>query len=108
MTTTSRNVRIDDHLWLAAQHAASQRGETVTDVIRCSLVEYVSESPERAAAMNELVNWAVQRFQKKPNSREELTEALRAGLQAFNCQPHQLTTESRESVLNYARGYLGH
>lgn len=41
--TTARNVRIEDALWAAAKARASERGETVTDVVRRALREYVEE-----------------------------------------------------------------
>lgn len=45
--TPVRNVRIPDEEWLAAQAAAADRGETMTDVIRRALREYVtSHAPQ--------------------------------------------------------------
>lgn len=38
--TTTRAVRIDDALWAAATQTASDRGETVSDVIRRALRAY--------------------------------------------------------------------
>lgn len=39
--TPSRNVRVSDELWEAAKQQASERGETVADVIRRALEVYV-------------------------------------------------------------------
>jgi antitoxin component of RelBE/YafQ-DinJ toxin-antitoxin module len=39
--TPSRNVRISDDLWRAAQAKATELGETVSDVVRRALDEYV-------------------------------------------------------------------
>lgn len=39
--TPSRNVRVADELWLAAQEKAAERGETVADVIRRALERYI-------------------------------------------------------------------
>ena len=39
--TPSRNVRIPDDLWSAAQTKAVELGETVSDVVRRALREYV-------------------------------------------------------------------
>ena len=40
--TPSRNVRVSDELWTAAQAKAAERDETVADVIRRALERYVS------------------------------------------------------------------
>lgn len=42
--TPARAVRIEDGLWSAAQQAAADRGETVSDVIRRALQRYVSRA----------------------------------------------------------------
>ena len=39
--TPSRNVRVPDDLWHAAQAKAAERGETVSDVVRRALERYV-------------------------------------------------------------------
>ena len=39
--TPSRNVRVADELWAAAQEKAAERGETVADVIRRALERYI-------------------------------------------------------------------
>ena len=39
--TTLRNVRVDADLWDAAKERAEENGETVSDVIRRALAEYV-------------------------------------------------------------------
>jgi predicted HicB family RNase H-like nuclease len=39
--TPSRNVRVSDELWQAAQAQAAENGETVSDVVRRALEEYV-------------------------------------------------------------------
>jgi len=39
--TPSRNVRVPDELWHAAQAKAMKLGETVSDVVRRALDEYV-------------------------------------------------------------------
>lgn len=39
-----RTVRVPDDLWEAAQKAAEAKGETVSDVIRRALEQYVAES----------------------------------------------------------------
>jgi len=41
--TPARAVRVEDGLWQAAQQAAEQRGETVSDVIRRALLRYVRQ-----------------------------------------------------------------
>jgi predicted HicB family RNase H-like nuclease len=43
--TPGRQVRVPDLLWQAAQARAAERGETVSDVIRRALHDYVKESP---------------------------------------------------------------
>lgn len=43
--TTSRNIRIADELWQTAVAVAAQRGESVSEVIRRALVEYVAVTP---------------------------------------------------------------
>jgi antitoxin component of RelBE/YafQ-DinJ toxin-antitoxin module len=43
--TPKRGVRIADDLWRAAQRVAADRGETLTDVIRRALEQYVREHP---------------------------------------------------------------
>ena len=39
--TPSRNVRVSDELWHAAQAKADERGESVSDVVRRALEKYV-------------------------------------------------------------------
>lgn len=39
--TPSRNVRVETPLWQAAQKLATQRGESVSDVVRRALEDYV-------------------------------------------------------------------
>lgn len=39
--TPIRPVRIEDGLWAAAKHRAAERGETVSDVIRQALRDYI-------------------------------------------------------------------
>ena len=43
--TPIRTVRVSDELWEAAKRVASDRGETVTDVILRALERYVREWP---------------------------------------------------------------
>lgn len=43
--TPGRSVRISDELWEAAQRAAADNDETVTDVIVRALERYVREHP---------------------------------------------------------------
>lgn len=40
--TTSRNVRVPDETWLPARAIAAERDETLSDVIRAALDEYVA------------------------------------------------------------------
>ena len=39
--TPTRALRVPDDLWLAAKAVAKERGETLSDVLRDALVEYV-------------------------------------------------------------------
>lgn len=41
--TPHRTIRIPDELWLPAQAKAEARGESVSDIIRRALTEYVEE-----------------------------------------------------------------
>lgn len=41
--TPNRTVRVSDEVWEAAQRKASDRGETVTDVIVRALIRYVRD-----------------------------------------------------------------
>lgn len=43
--TTLRNVRISDEVWTSAREVAEKNGETVSDVVRRALVEYVTSAP---------------------------------------------------------------
>lgn len=43
--TTLRNVRISDEVWTSARDQAALNGETVSDVIRRALIEYVTTTP---------------------------------------------------------------
>lgn len=43
--TTLRNVRVADEVWLPAKEQAERNGETVSDVVRRALVEYVMTPP---------------------------------------------------------------
>jgi predicted HicB family RNase H-like nuclease len=42
-TTKIRGVRIDDELWEAAQEKAAKRRESVADVIRRALLDYIED-----------------------------------------------------------------
>lgn len=42
--TAQRTIRITDELWEAAQAVAEERGESVSDVIRSALEEYVRQA----------------------------------------------------------------
>ncbi len=42
--TPRHTVRINDDLWAAALQAAARRGETVSDVVRRALHDYVKET----------------------------------------------------------------
>jgi predicted HicB family RNase H-like nuclease len=44
--TTHRTVRIEDGLWKAAQEAAAERGDNLSDVIRRALTSYINERPQ--------------------------------------------------------------
>lgn len=41
--TTHRTVRIEDALWGAAKAKAAEREESLSEVIRLALVEYIKE-----------------------------------------------------------------
>lgn len=41
--TTLRNVRVPDEIWDAAKEQAEENGETVSDVVRRALVEYIEK-----------------------------------------------------------------
>lgn len=41
--TTLRNVRVPDEIWDAAKEQAEANGETVSDVVRRALVEYIEK-----------------------------------------------------------------
>lgn len=41
--TTLRNVRVPDEIWDAAKGQAGANGETVSDVVRRALVEYIEK-----------------------------------------------------------------
>jgi Arc/MetJ family transcription regulator len=47
--TPQHTVRIDDELWDAAQRIAARRRETVSDVVRRALVEYVDKHQRPAS-----------------------------------------------------------
>jgi antitoxin component of RelBE/YafQ-DinJ toxin-antitoxin module len=49
--TDRRTVRIAPEVWDAARAVAAERGETVSDVIRTCLIEYVREQPEITKAL---------------------------------------------------------
>lgn len=49
--TDRRTVRIAPETWDAARAVAAERGETVSDVIRRALVEYVRSQPEITKAL---------------------------------------------------------
>ena len=41
--TPQRTVRVPDHIWHAAKAAADARGETLSDVIRRALEQYIKK-----------------------------------------------------------------
>jgi len=41
--TTLRNVRVADEVWDAAKERAAENGETVSEVVRRALVEYIEK-----------------------------------------------------------------
>lgn len=45
--TPQRAIRVPDDLWRAAQAVAKERGETLSDVIREALAEYVRRHGRR-------------------------------------------------------------
>jgi hypothetical protein len=49
--TDRRTVRIAPEVWDAARAVATERGETVSDVIRTCLIEYVRAQPEITKAL---------------------------------------------------------
>ena len=46
--TTLRNVRVDDELWNAALATAQGRGETVSEVVRAALAQYVKKNRSKS------------------------------------------------------------
>lgn len=50
--TRLRNVRVDDDLWLPAKAIAAARGESLSEVIRDALAEYVDEYGDHGAPEN--------------------------------------------------------
>lgn len=46
--TMLRNVRVADEVWQPAKVRAEENGETVSDVVRRALVEYVTTPPPDA------------------------------------------------------------
>lgn len=44
--TTPRAIRIDDDLWEAAKSATHDKGDTISEVVRRALVEYVRKHQE--------------------------------------------------------------
>ena len=48
MPTPLRNIRVDDELWEAAKEAAASRGQTLSEVIRAALGQYVRATPLEA------------------------------------------------------------
>lgn len=45
--TPLRAIRVPDDLWKAAKAVAKERGETLSDVMRAALVEYVRKYGKR-------------------------------------------------------------
>ncbi len=43
--TKNRGIRVDDELWDAATDAARENRETVSDVVRRALIQYVKDNP---------------------------------------------------------------
>lgn len=64
--TTKRSTRVDDSLWEEAQAAASERGDTLSDIIRRGLWEYVNNHVQQkdsdahilSALVADLDKWA--------------------------------------------------
>lgn len=46
--TPTRAIRVPDELWRAAKDIARDRGETLSDVLRDALVEYVKRYGKRS------------------------------------------------------------
>ena len=46
-TKRQRNIRIEDSIWEPAQEAAEKNDETVSDVVRRGLVQYVEQTKEQ-------------------------------------------------------------
>ena len=52
--TPLRAVRISDDIWVSARRKAADNGETVTDVVRRALVDYVTpQSPKTLNAVDQ-------------------------------------------------------
>lgn len=45
--TPNRAIRIDDELWENAKAVATRRGDTISEILRAALEDYVSEAPAR-------------------------------------------------------------
>lgn len=48
--TPRRSIRVPDETWVPAVRIAAMRGETVSDVVRAALEEYIADEERRAPA----------------------------------------------------------
>jgi hypothetical protein len=59
--TGRRSIRVPDDLWNAAISATVARGDTVTDVIRAALVDYIRERPPAHIPVREPYEQGIER-----------------------------------------------
>jgi hypothetical protein len=50
--TPLHSFRVSDEIWEAAKECARQRGETLADVLRRALEQYLAEDPPRQRSLN--------------------------------------------------------
>jgi type II secretory pathway component PulM len=105
MTTTLRNVRIDDALWTEAGAYAAAKGTNLSEVIRAALEAYrvqarLQEPMIKALAKRIGAQWPV----AKP---EEVQDAIQHGAAAFGLDLGHLDAEGEDAIVAYAGGWLG-
>jgi metal-responsive CopG/Arc/MetJ family transcriptional regulator len=98
MSTPTRTIRIEDDLWREAGDAVKQNGgESITEVIRDALQQYVADTARQAPRVAKLAAALAHQYPAEPMV--ELVRIIRAGLET-------LEPNDDGDIMAYASGWL--
>jgi hypothetical protein len=98
MSTPTRTIRIEDDLWKDAGDAVKQNGdESITEVIRDALQQYVADTARQAPRVAQLAARLQKQYPTVPMV--EVVRIIRAGIETL--QPND-----DGDIMAYASGWL--